>query len=111
MGAKSAPKQVKVLSRCAPKSDIGKVKEPREPNECLQLDFWGPIKYLNESSKYVLVSVDQFSRRPTAMICGNKGSYQNLKFKKQYSSHHGMLRKIFMDQGCCFTSKVVIFVL
>ena len=27
---------------CA-KVDIGKIYEPREPKECIQLDFWGPI--------------------------------------------------------------------
>ena len=44
------------------KGDIGKIYEPKEPNECLQLDFWGPIEYLNESDKHVLVAVDRFSR-------------------------------------------------
>ena len=50
------------------KGDMGKVPEPREPNECIQLDFWGPINYLNESKKYVLVATDRFSRWPSAMV-------------------------------------------
>ena len=29
-------------------------------NESVQLDFWGPINYSNESRKYVLVAVDPF---------------------------------------------------
>ena len=91
---------------CA-KGDIGKIYEPREPNESLQLDFWGPVKYLNESGKYVLVAVERFSRWPSAMICGNNRSDKVLKFMKHYISHHGVPRKIFMDQGSSFTSKAV----
>ena len=48
-GAKSAPKQAKSLKPLCAKCDTGKVYESREPNECLQLDFWGPIKYLDEN--------------------------------------------------------------
>ena len=57
--------------------------EPREPNECLQLDFWGPIRYRNESSKYVLVAVDRFSRWPSAMICRKNKSNKVPKFLQQ----------------------------
>ena len=99
-----ADKSLKPL--CA-KGELEKIYEPREPNECLQLDFWGPIRYLNESSKYVLVAVDRFSRWPSEMICGNNKSDKVLKFIKQYISHHGVPRKIFMDQGSSFTSKAV----
>ena len=91
---------------CA-KCDIGNVYETREPNESLQLDFWGPIRYLNESSKYVLVAVDRFSRWPSPMICGNNKHDKVLKFIKQYIPHHGVPRKIFMDQGSSFTLKAV----
>ena len=72
------------------KGDIGKIYESREPNECLQLDCWGPIKYLKESDKYVLVAVDRFSRWSSAMICGNNRSDKVLKFMKQYISQHGV---------------------
>ena len=53
------------------KGDIRKIYEPREPNECLQLDFWSPD---------VLVAVDRFSRWPSAMIGGNNRSDKVLKF-------------------------------
>ena len=33
------------------KRDLGTIPEPKEPNESLQLDFWGPINYLKESKK------------------------------------------------------------
>ena len=106
-GCKECTDAGKSLKPLCAKSDIGKVYEPREPNECLQLDFWGPIRYLNESSKYVVVAVDRFSRWPSAMICGNDKSEKVLRFIKQYISQHGNPRKIFMDQGSSFTSKAV----
>ena len=55
----------------------------------------------------MLVSVDRFSRWPSAMICGNNRSEKVLKFMKQNISHHGVPRKVFMDQGSSFTSKAV----
>ena len=83
-----------VKRKCA-KGDIGKIYEPREPNECLQLDFWSPIKYLNESGKHVLVAVDRFFWWPSAMIGRNNRSDKVLKFMKHYISHHGVPRKNF----------------
>ena len=106
-GCKECTDAGKSLKPLCAKGDVGKIYEPREPNECLQLDFWGPIRYLNESSKYVLVAVDRFSRWPSAMICGNNKSDKVLKFIKQYISQHGVPRKIFMDQGTSFTSNAV----
>ena len=41
------------------------------------------------------------------MIGGNKRSDKVLKFMKHYISHHGMPRKIFMDQVSSFTSTSV----
>ena len=64
------------------KNQLGNIPEPKEPNESVQLDFWGPINYLNESRKYVFVAVDRFSRWPSAMVCGNKRSDKILKFLK-----------------------------
>ena len=51
----------KNLKNMCSKNDIGKIPELREPNESVQLDFWGPIYYLKESKRYVLVAVDRFS--------------------------------------------------
>ena len=97
-GCKECTDADKSLKQLGAKNDIGKVYEPREPNECLQLDFWGPIRYFNETSKNVLVAVDRFSRWPSAMICWNNKSDKVLKFIKNYISHHGVPRKIFKDQ-------------
>ena len=35
------------------KNQLRNIPEPKEPNESVQLDFWGPINYLNESRKNV----------------------------------------------------------
>ena len=78
---------------------MGKVPEPREPNECIQLDFWGPINYLNESKKYVLVATDRFSRWPSAMVTTTNTSDKVLKFLDKYITQHGVPRKIHVDQG------------
>ena len=87
-----------------PMRDMGEVPEPREPNECLQLDFWWPINYLNESRKYVLVATDRFSRWPSAMVTTTNTSDKVLKFLDKYITHHGVPLKIHVDQGSCFTS-------
>ena len=42
--------------------NLGKIPEPKEQNEAIQLDFLAPINYLQESKKYVIVAVDRFSR-------------------------------------------------
>ena len=89
------------------KNQLGTVPEPKEPNESVQLDFWGPIKYLNESRKYALVAVDRFSRWPSAMVCGNDRSDKILKFLKSYITNHGVPRKIHVDQGTSFMSNEI----
>ena len=87
------------------KNDIGKIPEPREPNDSVQLDFWGPINYLKESKKYVLMAVDRFSRWPSAMVCNSNRSDKIIKFLKAYIIAHGVPRQIRVDQGTNFMSR------
>ena len=86
---------------------IGKIPEPKEPNESVQLDFWGPINYLKESKKYVLVALDRFSRWPSAMVCNSNRSDKIIKFLKAYIIARGAPRQIRVDQGTNFMSKEV----
>ena len=97
----------KNLKNMCSKDDIGKIPEPKEPNESVQLDFWGPINYLKESKKYVLVAVDRFSRWPSAMVCNSNCSDKIIKFLKAYIIAHGVPRQIRVDQGTNFMSKEV----
>ena len=100
----AAGKNLKTIIK---KNQLGTVPEPKEPNESVQLDFWGSINYLNEPRKYVLVAVDRFSRWPSAMVCGNNRSDKILKFLKSYITNHGVPRKIHVDQGTSFMSKEI----
>ena len=97
----------KNLKNMCLKDDIGKIPEPKEPNKSLQLDFWGPINYLKESKKYVLVAVGRFSRWPSAMVCNSNRSDKIIKFLKEYINAHGVPRQIRVDQGTNFMSKEV----
>ena len=48
----------KNLKPMCSKGHLGKIPEPKEPNEAIQLNFWGPINYLPESQKYKILAVD-----------------------------------------------------
>ena len=61
----------KNLKNSIKRYDMGKVAQANDPNEAVQLDFWGQINYLNESKKYFIVAVDRFSRWPSAMVGRN----------------------------------------
>ena len=100
----AAGKNLKTIIK---KNQLGTVPEPREPNESVQSDFWGPINYLNESRKNVLVAVDRFSRWPSAMVCGNNRSDKILKFLKIYIKNHGVPGKIHVNQGTSFLSNEI----
>ena len=97
----------KNLKNMCSKNDIGEIPEPKEPNESIQLDFYGPINYLKESKKYALVAVDRFSRWPSAMVCNSNRSDKIIKFLKAYIIAHGVPRQIRVDQGTNFMSKEV----
>ena len=97
----------KNLKTILSENQLGNIPEPKEPNESVQLCFWGPINYLNESRKYVLVAVDRFSHWPSAMVCGNNRSDKIRKFLKSYITNHGVPRKIHVDQGTSFMSNKI----
>ena len=80
------------------KNDMGDTFVPREPNDLVQLDFWGPVNYVRGRMKYVLVSVDTFSHWPSAYVCSSNKSKNVLKFLKKYINTHGHPKKLYMDQ-------------
>ena len=100
----SAGKNLKPLLN---KNQLGNISEPKEPNESVQLDFWGLINYSNKSQKHELVAADRFSRWPSAMVCGNNRSDRIMKFLKTYIVNHGVPREIHVDQGTSFISNEV----
>ena len=88
----------KNLKNLCSKDDLGKIPEPKKPNESVQLDFWGPINYLKESKKYVLLAVDRFSCWPSAMVCNWNQSDKIVKFLNAYIIAHGVPLQIRSDQ-------------
>ena len=70
----------KNLKTQLPNTERNKLELLSEPNLELQLDFAGPIKSRSQGKLYILVSVDRFSKRPTAMICKNTDSKTVVKF-------------------------------
>ena len=92
------------------KGNLGRIPEPKEPNEAIQLNFWGLINYLPESKKYVIVAADRFSRWPSAMVCNPNPSDKILKILKQFKNNHGVPRRIHVDQGTnCLSHNVKTF--
>ena len=58
---KSCLEAGKNLKPHIPKNDMGNTYVPKEPNDLVQMDFWGPVNYVRGRKKYVLVAQDTFS--------------------------------------------------
>ena len=101
---KSCLEAGKNLKPDIPKSDMGETYVPKEPNDLVQLDFWGPVNYLRGRKKYVLVAVDTFSHWPSAYVCSSNKSKNVLKFLRKYINTYGHPRKLHMDQATGFFS-------
>ena len=70
---------------------------PKEPNDLVQLDFWGSVNYVRGRKKYEVVAVDTFSHWPSAYVCSSNKSKDVLKFLRKYINTHGHPRKLHMD--------------
>ena len=104
---KSCVEAGKNLKPDIPKNDTGDTYVPKEPNDFVQLDFWGPVNYVSGRRKYVLVAVDTFSHWPSAYVCSSNKSKNVLKFLRKYINTHGHPRKLHMDQATGFFSKEI----
>ena len=87
-----------------PKNDMGDTYVPREPNDLLQLNFWGPVNYVRGRKTHVLVAVDTFLHRPSAFVCSSNKSKNVLKFLRKYINTHGHPTKLHIDQATGFFS-------
>ena len=105
--SKSCIEAGKNLKPDIPKSVMGETYVPKEPNDLVQLDFWGPVNYVRGRKKYVLVAVYTFSHRPSAYVCSSKKSKNVLKFLRKYINTHGHPRKLHMDQATGFFSNEI----
>ena len=104
---KSCLEAGKNLKPDIPKSDMGETYVSKEPNDLVQLDFWGPVNYVRGRKKYVLVAVDTFSHWPSAYVCSSNKSKTVLKFLRKYINPHGHPRKLHMDQATGFFSNEI----
>ena len=68
--------------------DIGQLKTLTEPNEEIQIDFYGPFKY-NGTKKFLIVAVDRFSKWVNIKAVNNTGTAQVLTFIKQIITDNG----------------------
>ena len=80
---------------------------PREPIDLVQLDFWGPVKYVRSRKKYVLVALDHYLHWPSAYVCSSNESKIELKFLRKYINTHGHPSKLHTDQPTGFFSNKI----
>ena len=69
-----------------------------EPNQEIQLDFAGPIKYKTRGDVYNLVAIDRFSKWPTGQNCKNTDTQTVLKSLTDDCSDNGTPRTIRTGQ-------------
>ena len=99
-------KQGKNLKPIIPKQDLGKLPKLSEPNEEHQLDFAGPIPFRNHTDNYyILVSVDRYSRFPTAQVYKNCDASTTIDCLEEYCKFHGIPRSLRCDQAQAFKSR------
>ena len=91
-----------------PKGDIGVTYKLKEPNDLVELDFWGPVNYVQGRNKYVLVAVDAFSHWPSAYVFSSNKPKNVLKFLRKHIDIHGHPRKPHMDQASEFFSNEIL---
>ena len=99
-------KQGKNLKPIIPKQDLGKLRKLSEPNEELQMDFAGPIPFRNHADNYyILVSVDMYSRFPTAQVYKNCDASTAIEYLEEYCKVHGIPRSLRCEQAQAFKSR------
>ena len=76
-----------------PKAKLGQISKPREPKECLDLDFWVTINHFQKQQTYVLVATDRFSIFLSAMVTTTNTAVKVISFLENYLSQHGVPRK------------------
>ena len=104
---KSCLEAGKNLKPDIPKSEMGEMYVPKEPNDLVQLDFWGPVNYVRGRKKYVLVAVDALWHCPSAIVCSSNKSKNVSKFLRKYINTNGQPRKLHMDQATGFFSNEI----
>ena len=84
-----------ILKPLLSKQNLGKLPTLEEPNEELQMDFAGPIPFRNHvDNSYILVTVDRYSRFPTAQVYKNCDTSTAIEYLEEYCKFHGIPRSL-----------------
>ena len=91
-------KQGKNIKPLISKQNLGKFPPLEEPNEELQMDLAGLMPFRNHTDNYyILVSVDRYSRCPTALAYKNCDASTAIKYLEEYCKFHGIPRSLRCD--------------
>ena len=106
------------VSECRACTEIGKNLKPViphskwsplpkciEPNDEIQIGFYGPIINEKGMEQFFNTSVDRYSKYPTAEIVNNASGSKVIKFFNNYIYNHEVPRTIRLDQDRLFTGK------
>ena len=88
-------------------NEIGKLPAANQPNEEISLDFAGPFHNVDVQIKYLLVSVDNHSGWPDALILPNLTTDKVMKFPLVYIAKNGIPKRIRTDPAKAFKSEKV----
>ena len=98
---KKSGKSIKPL---LPMAEIKYLPPAEKPNQKIQLDFIGPIRFKHRRF-YILISIDRYSRWPAACICEAPTSKTAKIFLEQYILLDGIAQAIRKDKGTAFTAR------
>ena len=85
-----------------PMSEMNYLPPTDKPNEEIQLDFIGPIRF-KQRRFFISISIDRYSRWPAACICEAPNGKTANTFLEQYVLLKGIPQVIETDKGTAFT--------
>ena len=97
-----AGKNLKCILKQKP---VGKLPEVKEMNEEIALDVAGPFRNGKQGKKYMLVSIDHFSRWSDAKFLHSPTTKKVVEFLNCYISRYGVPKAIRTDPGTVFVSE------
>ena len=88
-----------------PSTEKNNLPPVNSPNEEIQLDFIGPITD-NHRRFYILLSIDWYSKWPSASFCKYTDGETAVKFLEQYIQLNGIPKTIRTDKATAFTGRL-----
>ena len=82
--------------------EFGKLPEAKNPNDEISLNFAGPFQNAYKQKKYLLVSEDNNSGWPAAMLLPNSSGDKVVDFLLEYIATNGIPKRIRTDPGTVF---------